>query len=91
MEPARTIVKKFGGPTILSELLGVHRTRVSNWMRPREAKGTGGIIPQRYHPKLLEHARANAIELKAEDFLPVEQSSGTAPSAPASEPAGASS
>lgn len=70
MEPAQTIIGRFGGPSALAELLGIHRTRVSNWQRPRDAGGTGGIVPQRYHPVLLDHARANGIDLKAEDFLP---------------------
>jgi hypothetical protein len=71
MEPATTIVKKFGGPRVLAELLRVHRSRVYAWMRSKEEDGTGGLIPQRYHPKLLQCAKLQGIKLKAEDFLPV--------------------
>lgn len=81
MEPAQTVIGKFGGPSALAELLGIHRTRVSSWQRERSAGGTGGNIPQRYHQQMLAHARANGIELKAEDFLPVVKSDGTAPDA----------
>lgn len=71
MEPAQTVIQKFGGPSALAEFLGIHRTRVSNWRRPRESGGTGGTIPQRYHRQLLDYAREHAIELRAEDFIPV--------------------
>ena len=74
MEPARSIVTKFGGPSAVAAIVGVHRTRVSNWMRPREKGGTGGLLPQKYHPALLEHAASHEIELKAEDFLPPRES-----------------
>lgn len=66
MEPASTIIEKFGGPSKVASLLGVHRTRVSNW---KSAKGTGGQIPQRYHVKLLDEAARAGIPLAAEDFL----------------------
>lgn len=69
MEPARTIVKRLGGPKAISGLVGVHRTRVSNWMRPRAVGGTGGAIPQKYHRQLLECAAEKGIDLSAEDFL----------------------
>lgn len=70
MEPAHTIIQRFGGPSVLAGILGVHRTRVSNWQRERAKGGTGGLVPQRYHPTLLEYARANGIELAATEFLP---------------------
>jgi hypothetical protein len=70
LEPAQTIIQRFGGPSALATILGVHRTRVSNWQRERAKGGTGGLIPQRYHPRLLNHARVHSIELQATDFLP---------------------
>jgi hypothetical protein len=69
MEPAQTIIQKFGGPSALAKLLGIHRTRVSNWQRPRESGGTGGVVPQRHHRQLLGVANERGIDLKAEDFL----------------------
>lgn len=73
MEPAATIIKQFGGPSELAALLGVHRTRVSNWQRQRASGGTGGLIPQRYHPALLDHAQRKGVALAAADFLPPKQ------------------
>lgn len=69
MEPAQSIIHKFGGPSAVAEIVGVHRTRVSNWQRSKEAGGTGGRIPQDHHRPLLDYARAHAIDLRAEDFL----------------------
>lgn len=70
MEPASTIIKLFGGPTRVSEIVGVHRTRVSNWMRPKEKGGTGGRIPQSHFPILLHEARERGIALSADDMIP---------------------
>jgi hypothetical protein len=70
LEPAETIISRFGGPAAVAKLVSVHRTRVSNWKRPREKGGTGGLIPQQYHRILLDYAVENSIELAAEDFLP---------------------
>jgi hypothetical protein len=69
MEPAQTIIAKLGGPGIVAGVVKVHRTRVSNWKRPRKRGGTNGVIPQRHHRSLLDYAAERSIELHAEDFL----------------------
>lgn len=73
MEPASRIIDLLGGPTRVAEIVGVHRTRVSNWKRPRDVGGTGGIIPHWHVSKLLEAARENNVELEPHDFAPVGQ------------------
>ncbi|MBX9876352.1 MAG: hypothetical protein K2X84_15935 [Beijerinckiaceae bacterium] len=70
MEPASTIIGRFGGPTKVAALLGIGRVRVSNWKRPKERGGTGGRVPQDHHPTLLAAAADLGISLCAEDFLP---------------------
>ncbi len=70
MEPASTIIKKLGGPNQVAEVAGVHRTRVYNWARPKEAGGTGGSIPFKHVPALIEFAVSRNVELSADDFLP---------------------
>lgn len=70
MEPAHSIVRKLGGPTKVARIVGVHRTRVSNWARPKKAGGSGGTIPFRHVPTLLDAARAAGVDLSADDFLP---------------------
>lgn len=70
MEPARTIIKRLGGPNKVAAIAGVHRTRVSNWARDKKLGGTGGVIPFKHVPALLAAAQENGIELAAQDFLP---------------------
>lgn len=70
MEPAQSIIRKLGGPNAVAEITGVHRTRVSNWARPKESGGTGGTIPFKHVPTLLDAAKDKGIELSADEFLP---------------------
>jgi hypothetical protein len=74
MQPAEQIISRLGGPTAVSKLVSVHRTRVSNWKRPREKGGTGGLIPQHHHRILLDYAERHAISLSPADFLPPRRS-----------------
>lgn len=89
MEPASSIVSKFGGPSKLAKILAVHRTRVSNWTRPKEAGGSGGRIPQAHHRTILSIARERELDIAAEDLLPSVENTPTDPARPAPEPAGA--
>lgn len=70
MEPARSIIERLGGPSAVAKVALVHRTRVSNWMRPKEAGGTGGTIPFKHVPALLAAAREKGVDLSTDDFLP---------------------
>jgi len=72
VEPAKTIIRRLGGPSAVASLLGVHRTRVSSWQRSRTSGGTSGRIPQNHIPELLAYARRHGIDLRAEDFLSAE-------------------
>lgn len=66
MEPAKTIIEVLGGPKKVSEIIGIHRTRVSNWMRPREKGGTGGAVPHWHHSTLIA---ASDGKLRPESFV----------------------
>lgn len=70
MEPAQKIISDLGGPNKVAEIVGVHRTRVSNWKREKEKGGTGGAIPFKHVPALLAAAKVAGIKLSVEDFLP---------------------
>jgi hypothetical protein len=70
MEPASSIIKKLGGEAIVSKVTKTAYTAPYRWQYPRARGGTGGIVPQRHHRKLLTFAQQNDIGLKAEDFLP---------------------
>lgn len=70
MEPAAKIIGLLGGDTAVAQIARVHRTRVANWKRPKEVGGTGGVIPFRHVPALLEAAKSMGVELATDDFLP---------------------
>jgi hypothetical protein len=69
LQPAQAVIQKFGGPSAVAELLGIHRTRVSNWQRPQSSGGTGGLIPAKHQQRLLDAARERGLDLKAEHFF----------------------
>jgi hypothetical protein len=69
MEPASTVIRLCGGPNAVSKVVGVHRTRVWNWTVERERGGTGGLIPQKHHAKILAFAMDNKIPLGPEHFV----------------------
>lgn len=68
MEPAQTIIRKLGGPSVVAKIVGVHRTRVSSWQRDRARGGTGGRIPQNHIPALLAYASEHGLPLAPEEF-----------------------
>lgn len=70
MEPADSIIAKLGGPSSVAKAAGVHRTRVSNWKRPREDGGTGGQIPQKHIPALIALASDLKVSLALGEFFP---------------------
>lgn len=76
--PACNVVFALGGPNAVGAYLGIHRTRVSNWMRPKDRGGSGGIIPTWHVPKLLLLARELGVGLSAADFLPSPSQEGEA-------------
>jgi hypothetical protein len=78
MEPASTIIKKLGGEAVVSKITETAYTAPYRWQQPREKGGTGGLIPQRHHPKLLTFAREQEIPLSPGEFLPTEEPVGEA-------------
>lgn len=70
MDPASSIIKRLGGEAVVSRITETAYTAPYRWQYPREKKGTGGVIPQRHHPVLLDYARSKGIVLRADDFLP---------------------
>lgn len=78
MEPASKIIQALGGPKKVSEIVGVHRTRVSNWKRPKEKGGTGGLIPMKHASALLEEAKRVGANISARDFFPTDSKTDAA-------------
>jgi hypothetical protein len=73
MEPAASIIKAIGGEAIASQITGTAYTAPYRWQQPKEKGGTGGLIPQRHHPAILQFAREKGINVTAESFLPALQ------------------
>lgn len=62
MNIAKNIVDKFGGQTALASLLGKRQSTVGYWVK-------AGIIPIKWHNKLLDLASEKGIKLTASDFI----------------------
>lgn len=69
MDPAASIVRLFGGPKAVAQIVGKHYSRVYRWTYSEADEGTGGLIPAREQVALLTYARANNIDLRPEDFF----------------------
>jgi hypothetical protein len=78
LQPAASIIDRFGGAETVQSITGASRTRVYRWTQPKSAGGTGGVIPMQHAVKLLAHAREKNIAVTADDFLASENSGGHA-------------
>ncbi len=70
LEPAASVIAKFGGAAETARILGVHRSQTTRWMKPAAAGGTAGRIPARHQKRLLSAARERGIALSARDLIP---------------------
>ena len=74
--PASVVISRLGGEAMVSFITGTAYTAPYRWQAARIKGGTGGLIPQRYHRKLIDYARSKGIPLAAEEFLPGEEADG---------------
>ena len=75
LDPARSIIASLGGPYAVRGITGRHLSRIYRWMYPKEAGGSGGLIPLTEARKLIDAAHARGVQLTADDFLPRDPSS----------------
>lgn len=66
-DPAASVIIKLGGVRKLARELGIDPSALSKWQQRR--KGTGGLIPARYHWTLISVARAKGIKLTADELI----------------------
>ena len=71
LEPAKTVLSRFGGAGPLAHRLGLDRSTVHRWGLPKERDGRGGLIPAKYHQRLLALAAAAGVDLTAADLVGV--------------------
>jgi hypothetical protein len=62
MNPAQSVVAKFGGPAALAKLINKGQSTVSYWTK-------SGTIPAKWQPILLNLAESRSISLSAGDFV----------------------
>src|SRR5947199_10224296 len=62
MNSAQRVIEKFGGQSNLASLLGKTPSTVQYWAK-------AGVIPARWHGKILSLARSHGIELYPSDFI----------------------
>jgi hypothetical protein len=67
MDPGKAIIKKLGGEAKVAGIAGTASS--DRWQHEKSRGGTGGLIPQAHHRRLLDYADAHGIALTAEEFL----------------------
>lgn len=67
--PAERVIVKCGGHQIVADWLGLDISRVYRFTYPKDAGGTGGIIPANHQPTLLQKAREEGKDLSPADFF----------------------
>lgn len=78
-EPAKSIIKAFGGADAVAAIVGRNRASVFRWTYEKEKGGTGGLIPAECQAILYANADKADTPLTAQDFLPFEgERAGTA-------------
>lgn len=69
LSPAKEVVAKLGGVRATARVLQLNPSAVSRWMMPHKKRGTGGHIPQRHWPAILEHAKKEKIKIALRDLV----------------------
>lgn len=68
MCPGEVVVSLLGASSI-AKALGVAKNTPLRWRFPVAAGGTGGVIPARYHRRLMELAASRSVKLTATDLV----------------------
>ncbi|HEV7266522.1 MAG TPA: hypothetical protein VGN83_16605 [Falsiroseomonas sp.] len=79
VDPAATVLARFGGSGPLAQLLRLDRSAVHRWALPKQRGGSGGLIPARHHQRLLALAAEQGIALTAADLVGAPPAAGQSP------------
>lgn len=69
MTPAELVIEKFGGVRPLARELSIDHSSVARWPKPKNERGSGGLIPAQYHARLLDIAKERGITLTALELV----------------------
>lgn len=72
LDPAYTVVERLGGKSAVAQQLGLSKAQMTRWCAPADAGGTGGVIPQKYWPQLLQMARLQKVRLTVKELAAIE-------------------
>ena len=67
LDPAYTVIEKLGGKGAVAERLDLNKSTLSRWCQVPPV-GTGGVIPQRYWPALIEMARESNVRITLKEL-----------------------
>lgn len=70
-EPAYSVIEKLGGKAAVADRLGLDKSTLSRWCQPRPL-GTGGMIPQRYWPQLVQMSREQGADITLKELASLE-------------------
>ena len=71
LEPAYTLIERLGGKSAVAGELNLDKSTLSRWCQP-VPNGTGGLIPQRYWPKLIEMGKRQGVPLGVRELVYIE-------------------
>lgn len=69
LDPAQSVINKFGGFDAVADALGRHPISVRKWTYDRKQGGTGGLIPTSAQARLLQVAKRRKLNITAADLL----------------------
>ena len=69
MNIAEQIINLMGGAQVVADVTGVDVSRVHRWKYDKGRGGTGGLIPARHQPVILEEAAKRRLDVRPEDFF----------------------
>jgi len=69
LSPAAYVLMIFNGVRATARVAGRSPSSVCKWNKPKEQRGTNGLIPTKAQPILLDKARDLGLDLTAEDLI----------------------
>lgn len=67
--PAAQVIEAFGGVRPTARVLELNPSTVCRWQKPKEQRGSGGLIPSEHHARILRESRARQLPLTAESLI----------------------